>query len=134
MHPMLNIAVRAARFTGNVIIFVGIMLAGILCLVSQRRVCKTPVLMLSAKLLPQSQPLYLLRCFITRVRHLTVYYHHAGRPDNSRHARGGPTYSCLPANRFSFTTAVLSLFVTDPANKPCAAYSTALQGVYGHFG
>lgn len=132
MHPMLNIAVRAARFTGNVIIFVGIMLTGILCLVPQRRVCKTPVLMLSAKLLPQSQPLYLLRCYITRVRHLTVYYHHAGRPDNSRHARGGPTYSCLPANRFSFTTAVLSLLSVTLSKPACAA--TGMQGAYGHSG
>lgn len=132
MHPMLNIAVRAARFTGNVIIFVGIMLAGILCLVSQRRVCKTSALMLSAKLLPQSQPLYLLRCFITRVRHLRVYYHHAGRPDNSRHDRVGPTYSCLPANRFSFTTAVLSLLSVALSKQACAA--TGMQGAYGHSG
>lgn len=133
MHPMLNIAVRAARCTGNVIIFARIMLAGITYLVSNCRPFKTHLFTLSGKLQSQTQLLFLLRCFNAGAHTLSASCHDAGHSD-SQCARAGLTYSSTPANRFSFTTAVLSLFVTDPANKPCAAYSTALQGVYGHFG
>jgi hypothetical protein len=133
MHPMLNIAVRAARCTGNVIIFVRIMLAGITYLVSNCRAVKTHLFTLSGKLQSQTQRLFLLRCVNACVHTLKASRQDAGHSD-SQCARAGLTYTRTPANRFSFTTAVLSLFVTDPANKPCPAYSKALQGVYGHFG
>lgn len=134
MHPMLNIAVRAARCTGNVIIFVWIMLAEITSPVFSRRVYHTTPVTFFSKLLLQTKPLNLLRCLNAGVRLLMASSHFAGHPDNRQYARAGLICTRTPANRFPFTTSVLSLSSDVLLSQPYAARSKEITGVYGHFG
>lgn len=66
MHPMLIIAVRAARYTGNVVTFIRLLLAALCCQVLPAAVTKTLPITVIAPLWQypsQSKPLSKQCCF-----------------------------------------------------------------------